>query len=215
MLHVVALSGKMGCGKSTLAHILCRHFLNKRMMALVYSFGSAVKKESSEAFGFPLIDATSQEGKLKKIDYNPHWEDVLSCPPEWRDRGYALVRELLQAYGYHMRQVSPGHWVDKLADELAEDRFLSERMNLPIYRIIDDMRHFDELEMVKEYDAFCVRIEPYPTWKPGPHADHYSEIALDDVPSDRWDHIVRVDYGCLQDAADAILKHMREKRNDR
>ena len=212
MLHVIALSGKMGCGKSTLAHVLCRHFLDQKAMALVYSFGSAVKKETAEAFGFPLVDATSQEGKLKKRSYNPTWEGILPCPSVWKDRGWTTVREILQTYGYYMRQVSPGYWVSKVAEDLDEDKFLSDRMGIPIYRIIDDMRHPDEMEMLKKYGAFCIRIEPYPAWKPGSYAKHYSEIALDDVPADEWDHIVRVDYGCLQDAADDIIKHMKGKQ---
>ncbi len=174
---IVGISAKIGCGKSTLAQLLCEKYPQYKIMSL----GDMVKKETAEWFGFPVGLCYSQEGKTKKI-YLP-----------WEDKHYT-VRELLQWYGtdFVRENVSDTYWVDRLVGQLNGKHV-----------IVDDVRFVNEADRIKDLGGVLIRLAPYDGWEPGPSAGHRSETDLDSYP--HFDLTTFPKYGDLSQVAESIF----------
>ena len=175
---IIGISGKIGTGKTTLSNLLLERLPGYERVA----FGDCLKEETAETFGFPLEWAYSERGKAQTVEFERE-----RIPYEM------TVRELLQWYGTDVcRAADPDYWIKAMADRIGD------KTNV----IIDDVRFPDEAEFVEARGGFLVRLGEYPGWKPGPHANHASETALD---SYRFPLMIRPDYGKLeQQAADVI-----------
>jgi hypothetical protein len=163
---LIGLSGKIGCGKSTLAKHLARRFPG----AVILSFGNPIKEETAAFFEFDSALCYSEAGK----------DAVVTLPPDkaalfGADR--ATVRELVQWYGTDYRRVqNPHYWLWAMDHAL-----VAALADGAPAAIIDDVRFPDEVNLVLGWTHGQVyRLDPYPGWKPGSHADHESETALDD-----------------------------------
>lgn len=190
-LTVVGLSAKMGCGKTTLFHALA-NMAQGFDVVVRRAFGDLLKQECASYFGFPLDLCYSQEGKDAKI-YTMYNGRVIMGK---------TVRELLQWYGTEYRRgQDPDYWTKAMRKELT---LMRETRILPTLVVIDDVRFPDEAQVCLE-QGYCFRIEPYPTWQPGPHAEHSSETALDNFEG--FTDVFRPDLGLeeLRFVAEKIL----------
>lgn len=175
---LIGLSGKIGCGKSYLADIL-----SKRIGLYKLSFGYELKKETSEAFNFPLDWCNTVEGK-NTIVFVPQFNCVKT------------VRELLQYWGTDVRRKeNPNYWIEKVKNHI-------KIMSMSQF-IIDDVRFPNEADFIKEQNGILIRLNPYPNYIPDPNSDHKSENALDDY--ENFDLKYTPEYGSLQLVANDIV----------
>jgi hypothetical protein len=70
------------------------------------------------------------------------------------------------------RDADPDYWVKAMRLDLCS---LVGRDTI----IIDDVRYPNEAALIHERGGLTVRLNPYPSWQPGPDAGHASETALD------------------------------------
>lgn len=193
MLKVVGLSGKIGCGKSTLANMLVEMF--PAGMAVKTAYGDLLKHEASKALGFPVDWCYDQRLKAEMHVACAHFPGT--------PRKVMSVREILQWYGTdYRRNQDPEYWITAMR------KYLRKLEKVAFIVIIDDVRFPNEAELVHEFGGLLYRIEPHPEWQPGPYADHASETALDDYPG--WTETFRPQFGELDalsyDVFDKILE---------
>lgn len=174
---VIGLSAKMGCGKTTLSEMI-------RDMAPVevaerLAFGDVLKEECSKYLGFPTAWCYSQEGKERRFSVALAACIVHNLPETM------TVREALQWYGTDFRRAQdPAYWVKAMRKKLMLLKEQHARQSLLV--VVDDVRFPDEAQVCLD-NGYCFRVEPFPGWKPGPHAGHASETALDG-----WDKFTEV-----------------------
>lgn len=157
---VIGLSAKLGCGKTTLADNILARLDTMGKQAVRMAFGDPLKRECSSYFGFPLEWCYSQEGKMRLV------------AREALDN--FTVREALQWYGTDFRRAQdPLYWIKAMRKELV----LLAEAGVQVV-VVDDVRFPDEAQVCLD-NGYCFRVEPFEGWKPGPHAEHASETALD------------------------------------
>jgi hypothetical protein len=160
MKGLLGISGKIGCGKSTLAAMLA-----ERLGWRVLSFGGLIKDETSRVFHFPRSWCDSQEGKRR----------IVPLKPSVGLGATATVRQLLQYWGTDVcRAKDPLHWLKAMESIVAENDGGT---------IIDDVRFPNEARMILARGGQLVRLDPYKGWVPGPEAGHVTETALDTWPT--------------------------------
>lgn len=180
MSALIGISGKIGCGKSTLSNLLAN-----RLGWRVLSFGGLLKDEASAVFGFPRVWCDTPEGKRRTVKVGP--SVGLGAT--------ATVRQLLQYWGTDVcRKKDPDCWARAMARAVD-----SSARSV----IIDDVRFANEARMILGRGGILVRLDPYPGWKPGTHAEHESETALDAWPE--WTLRVAPLMGELEAVAETIL----------
>lgn len=193
MSTLIGISGKIGCGKSTLGNMLA-----ERLKFPVMSFGGLLKDEVSRVFGFPREWCDSPEGKRRKVHVSE--EAVKAGAPL-----VATVRQLLQYWGTDVcRAKDQDYWVKGMAKRLTLSQALREKAEHPTGTIIDDVRFPNEARMVLRGGGILVRLDPYPGWAAGEHAAHASETALDDW--DEWTMRVAPLIGELETVADCLVE---------
>jgi len=154
---IIGLSGKIGCGKSTVAHQLAQ-FLS----IPVQSFGYAVKEETSDYFGFQIAHTFTQTGKLKLID-TPRVMEHFGRPMQ--------VRELLQWYGTDFRRAeNPNYWTDKLLDcgncIIDDVRFPNEAHFVLEHGYLFRIEHFEECSC--DHESECA-LDNWKAWSSKPY----------------------------------------------
>jgi hypothetical protein len=186
---IIGISGKIGTGKTELTKLLMER-LGKGCARL--AFGDALKRECAERYNFDLALCYSQEGKLKHLLH-----------PDLPG-GCMQVREILQWHGQKRRREHPGYWVGRWA------ALLQELPDDTTCLFVDDVRYPDEKNAVEHRHGFCVRLNPWPGWVPGPYAGHESETALDAYAWHEWaEHPTRTQDDLLL-LADRVEKTARE-----
>jgi hypothetical protein len=174
---LIGISGKMSTGKTTLADRLEDIWPAMRIHRT--AFAGPLKEEAASAYNFPLEYCYSQRGK-----------DQIIFHPDLPSQSMT-VRQILQWHGQKRREQDPHYWVKAVYLDLCT---LTDRDMI----IIDDVRYPNEAKMIRELGGLTVRLNPYPSWAPGPYADHISEIALD---SHRFDLEYTPDFGDLERVA--------------
>lgn len=187
---IIALSGKMGTGKTAVAEWLAAALPAARRL----SFGDLVKWEVSQMFCFPL-----------------HWcyrakEALIQPTPETRSKGLTetmTVREIMQWYGTEVvRAVDPNYWIDGM-------RHTTNCLRAN-YIIIDDVRFPNEAEFVHDQGGLLVRLYPYTGYRePADGTLHESETALDEFT--QWDIVYRPAFGEAEAVAASILAYIRKR----
>lgn len=183
-MKLVGISGKIGTGKTYIADLLVKAFHPRGMRM---SFADPVKREVAEAYNIPLEDCYSAEGKAKIVN------------------GYGkTVREILQWWGTDYRRAAdPDYWTKAMG-------LMLDRITAADVVVIDDVRFPDEARFVLDRGGFMARLDPYPGWKPGPHADHVSELALDDF--EYFSSVYAPDFGGLPLVALHIQESIRSEQ---
>lgn len=156
---IIGISGKAGCGKSTLAALLISA-LGQDWVRM--SLGSGVKKEASEVFNFPLWLAHYPEGKKCVVDVSGL--GFGAC--------HLTIREILQYWGTDVRRKEdPDYWIKKFLENIPADKHV----------IVDDIRFISEVNFIRNNGGKVFRIHPYDGYeKPSAGGDHLSETELDD-----------------------------------
>jgi hypothetical protein len=187
MIHVIGIAGKAGCGKTTLAGELCACLPEGWTR---FGFADALKTEVAREFGFPLRYCYTLAGKATEVD-TPY--------------GRMTVRQLLQHHGTDVvRKTDPDHWVHEMERTFALDLDIWEHGDPRGGLIVDDVRFPNEADWILDQGGHLVYLMPYPGWKPGPHADHESETALDGYH--RFSECLMPGFGKIGEAADMIAK---------
>ena len=169
MTALIGISGKIGCGKSTLSSMLA-----ERLGWRVMSFGGLLKDEVASVFQFPREWCDTPEGKRRKVQVPPDLHRT-GAP------GSATVRQLLQYWGTDVcRAKDPDYWTRLLAERLELGSALCAKVGHPSGSIVDDVRFPNEARMILGRGGILIRLDPYPGWEAGPGAEHASETALDE-----------------------------------
>ena len=149
-------------------------------------------------FKFPLSLCYSQESKEKWVEIPPG----LSLPGIEVLGSTAQVRTLLQRYGTdYIRKHKPDHWVECMQKYISN---LKEGAAIFSGLIIDDVRFVNEADICD----ITIRVQPYPGYVLGPHADHESETALDEYAA--WDVVAYPKYGSLEECAEKIIAELND-----
>jgi hypothetical protein len=180
---IIALSGRMGSGKSTIARRLadCYGF---RIVSLAQPLYDALERLN------PYIDY----GGLRYRDAVEKWgEDLKTKRPE--------VRRLLQVLGFEvLRELFDP---DILLRPVLAELEAHEGEDI----VIPDVRFLNEVEALKARDAILVRVvrEGLHTWP------HVSEMELSDE-SPQWDFTIfnRSTLGCLDEHVDTFMRRLTE-----
>lgn len=184
-MQVVGLSGKIGTGKTQVANLLVSSF--PVGYALRVAFGDLLKQEVAEVFGFDKRLCYDQRAKNEFIVPTLGFP---ACPAT-----SMVLRELLQWYGTeYRRKQDPRYWVKAMDTRIAEIRVLGVAV-----LVVDDVRFPDEAELILKQPGAVYRLQPYLGWKPGSHANHSSETALDNFT--RFTAWLHPEYGQLDSVA--------------
>lgn len=179
---IIALSGKTGTGKTTLANHLAA-----MLPATVLSFATPLKDEVAELFGLPRSWLDTQEGKNRLVNGRS-------------------VRSILQLHGQQRRDEQPGYWVNALRRVIQQT---PGNIVVDDVRYADELRmllHADWMGYHQIRLAF--RLEPYPGWEPGPHSQHSSETALDGFRG--WNRNLNPAHGELESCAMYIAELLED-----
>jgi hypothetical protein len=149
MKRVIGLTGRKGCGKSSVAAILARvHDFHIR------SFASPIK-EMLEAMGIPKNYIYDADDKEKPV-------------PGFGKSARYMMQALGTEFGRHL--VHPDVWIRALKNKL--DRMAGDV-------VIDDVRFENEARMIHAYGGMILRIERPHQQNEGVTDTHRSELQLD------------------------------------
>ncbi len=182
---IIALSGKMKVGKSTLAQMLGPLLPAWHQP---HNFGDEIKAECARILNVPKSLFYDQETKNMEIDVpvNVLRHFALNGTKPVR----LTLRQAMQKRSDTVRPENPGYFVYRL----------HERIHDLANVLIDDVRYPDEAEYVlAKPDHLLIRVHPHTYWQAGPYADHESETALDDWRD--WDVELWPEYGQLEPVA--------------
>ena len=125
-MKIIALSGKMRSGKTTLGALLEKHLKGCKRV----SFGDEVRREVARGMGYDSNDWKLPFTSLDK----------------------SALRPILQAWGHNMRKVrGERYWIDKLMTRILGETIYDD----DAVWVIDDVRYINELEAITdlEYDG--------------------------------------------------------------
>jgi dephospho-CoA kinase len=168
-MKIIALSGKMRSGKTTLGALFEKHLRGCNRV----SFGDEVRREVARGMGYDSNDW--------KFPFTTHDKSAL--------------RPVLQAWGHNMRNVrGENYWIDKLMTRILGETIYNDDQ----IWVIDDVRYINELEAITglEYDGighynyhiFRLECDEDTQVRRGcdpEHLTHKSEIEFDDYT---WNH---------------------------
>jgi|GEM_PF-531898 len=194
-MKIIGISGKIGCGKSTVARRVA-----ERLGWRVTSFGARLKDEVAELFRFPREWCDTIEGKDRVVDMGE--ADICSVArivvhgKDGKVPQGMTVRELLQVWGTEVRRArDPDYWVKAMEDFLGRNHG---------GWVIDDVRFPNEAKYIRDLDGLLARLDPYQGWELGPHAGHVSETALDEY--ERFDLRLAPALGDLTSAVERVVE---------
>lgn len=151
-MKIIALAGKKGVGKTTLAEILA-----KKLNGTKISIADSIKEECSLIFNIPLEYFYDQ--KLKEVYVQT-------------EIGLISPRKLLQFWGQFKRKENDYYWL----------YLLSSKLNtIPTdIIIIDDVRLRTEAEFLLIYfkNSTLIRINPFEGWETD-NDSHVTENEMD------------------------------------
>lgn len=178
-MNVLAISGKAGVGKTTLANIIAAAIPGTVRVA----FADPLKQEVADLLG-----------ETGEYIHSP----AFKTDSHLVGRRTMSGRRVLTWWGTEIRRAAdPFYWDTRMADYLD----VIETTKPPLV-ICDDLRFPTEIGVLGGYNTVTVRLEPYAGWEPGPCADHLSETALDDHA---FDHTLGSKFGMMHVVVDEIL----------
>ena len=177
---IVALHGKMGSGKSTIANELVSVLQDQ------YSIKSTIK-----SFAQPIYQLTSSLFK-ESINNIKKTKETIIRPRNFE--GVRTYRELLQSIGMELRDyVYEDIWIDALFGR-DNEKILFDWACSYKWWIIDDLRFLNELKRIKQNGGKIIKIFRD---TPDLHQDFWknvqnneSEIQLDTLDNSKWDLII-------------------------
>lgn len=146
---VIGLTGEMRAGKSTTALLFKEQCRLKGINVSIMSFGTAIKREVSAKYDFPIEYCYDDQKSIREITFYMSEDD--ECFPPHAEKielnTYKIsLRKLLQWYGTEYRRAQdPLYWVRKTLDTV---KF--EFMGTDII-IFDDVRDETEVEFIRTF----------------------------------------------------------------
>jgi hypothetical protein len=209
-MQIIAISGKLGVGKSTVAEMLRVELEGKGHTCTRVSFGDPIKKITSKLYNFPIDWCYVDK---EQVIFVPNHIPLMP-PIELKTNGGYTVRVLMQGVGEFMRKIDPSYWNNKMKETLCN---IAMRRDTD-FIIIDDVRFPTEILLLGDITEVSVgpvtivRIMPYPEYNPLYHiAKNSSETALDSSGyNSLYDKIYTPQYGELQEVAMDICKRYVE-----
>jgi len=222
--NLIGISGKIGSGKDTVAHIIQYLTLDPEVFSMkdediladleyksyvasksryqIKKFAGKLKTMASLLTGIPVEKFEDQE--FKKEELGIEWS--YPYPDEYYDNGQPVmvrmsVRDLLQKLGTEaMREgLHTNVWVNAL---MADYHPIKLSQDNPSYWLVTDTRFPNEAEAIKERGGLLLRIE-----RPGTSTgSHASETALDDYP---FEYVI-VNDGDLNDLINKVRELLKE-----
>lgn len=215
--NLIAISGKLGSGKDTVATIIQYLTLDPEVFSMtnadiladlehkgyvasksryqIKKFAGKLKTMASLLTGYPVEKFEDQE--FKKEYLGEEWNYAVPYPSP--SRGFSIqqmtVRELLQKLGTEaMRNgLHTNVWVNAL---MADYKPIKLSQDNPSYWLVTDTRFPNEAQAITERGGILLRVE-----RPGTSTgDHPSETALDDYP---FEHVIMND-GDLNDLINKV-----------
>lgn len=133
LLLRLAISGKMGSGKTTLAKMMVEKFHVSESSGKAYSFASKIKEVAKDVYGMGGKDRIL----LQTLGDN--------------------MRQVVGSDGVKRENV----WIDYLVKQMNQDMAVVKSLNqqpINILQVIDDLRYKNEYDMLKENGFMTVRI---------------------------------------------------------
>jgi len=164
---LIAISGKMGSGKDTLAQIILNYFQKKGVKCKYLKFADTVKKSSA------LITQTTVEDNYNNKDKIIPNLDM-------------SIGRFQQLFGTAMRHIHTDIWVYPVIQE-----YLADVTNVCV---ISDCRFKNEAKIIKEHGGLIFRINRSDENEMNKtrDANHISEIDMDDYCD--YDLVIQNDY---------------------
>ena len=188
---IIGISGKRKRGKDKVASLI-KSFLN--------SYYGNIPSTEIDHFAFPIKESC-------RIIFGFVFDQINGDSKEKIDEYWNITpRKIFQDYGMLMREkLGKDIWVKSLGK-----RIKKSKKNI----VISDLRFKNELEMLRECNAYLIRINrnvPYDS----KIDDHQSEIDLDDYNG--WDYTIENDGGIreLKFKVNSILVDILEKKNNK
>jgi hypothetical protein len=194
-MKLLAIAGKLGSGKSTVARHLARYGAGR------YPLAEGLRDFLVEYLGFSrafVYEADKDSKTHLRWRDMPHWAGIelenirrtwgvntspLPPLPGPNPDDFMTLREVLEEVGTGMmRRANPNVWVDRLLEWLDGDE--------PEFAVVDDMRFPNELKAVQNWGGKIIRLTRV-TEKAAANR-HWSNEALDppSFPSTSFDSIV-------------------------
>lgn len=207
---LVAFSGKMGCGKTTLSEYLKKWMEENKFspQILLKPFGDAIKSEVSEYFGFDKGLCYTQEGKRTEIELRKF---LMWYPEGYKAGDLVTVRKLMQLYAGFRRAQDPDYWLYAWRKQIELFPSPSEERIRVI--IVDDVRMPNEVTLVRSYPHnILIRLRPYPGYEKNyPEEDNDStETSLNDMRPEDFDLDVYPAYGELLNVLGELTEKVME-----
>lgn len=205
MTRFVVIAGKKQSGKSTLATMIRYGLVNNDITAKIVNFADPLKKMCNEIFGisFELLYGTdSDKETLTDVQWDGLPFEVREKYSKWESvprSGPMTVREVLQVIG-----------TDIFRERIYKDVWAAapfKAQHRADIVIIPDCRFPNEMEYASGRSTL-VRIKR----NTGLIDKHPSEIALDDVPDQRFDMVYQ-NAGSLDDLLSFAINIITEVKN--
>lgn len=185
---LIGISGKMHSGKDTLAKILQKLLLPEEYETKYFAY--KLKQITSILTNTSIEDNLSVEGKNKIL-------------PEW---------------GMSLGAIQQKIGTDAIRDKVHRDAWVLALFNEYTVNsnwIITDVRFPNEVERIKSFDGYLIRINGDPLGlriKSNRKINHSSEISLDDYA--KWDFVLDNNFGIsnLEEKAAKILKFIESEK---
>ena len=177
---IVALHGKMGSGKSTIANELVSGLRDQYgIKSVIKSFAQPIYKLTSTLFNQPIDEIK----KTKEAIFRPR-----------SFKGLRTYRELLQSIGMELRDyVHEDIWIDALFGR-GNEKILFDWACEYKWWIIDDLRFLNEYNRIIQIGGKIIKVNRD---IPDMHQEilksvrnNPSELDLDHVPDESWDLII-------------------------
>lgn len=217
---LIALSGKMGVGKTTITNSLINLSNNYGYPTCRFAFGDSIKEETSNLYGYYLPDGYDPEKKKETITLpnltEGGYELFHSCVDEYKSLSFeeakkrkTSIRELLQFHGTEVRR---RHFGDDYWEERVKSKILKTLNRCRGEKIIfiDDVRFPTEIRLFRDLarmgltDTKIIKVFPYEGWNF--ESSHSSEHCLDDFPDTGYDDLIFPVYGRLHMTAVELFK---------
>ncbi len=177
----VAISGKMGSGKTTFTNLLQQHHENHIPESNLSRYEDI----------FIASERLSLAAPVKKVAH-----DYFLMPLDYKDRS------LLQQIGQKFRDIRPSIWIDLLIDNAHKLSQTYEKRQMEGCLVCDDVRFPNEVTRLREDGWFLIQLQvddairqerikrTYPDWETHWENRHeISETALDNHTED-WDLVL-------------------------
>ena len=177
----VAISGKMGSGKTTCTNLLQQHHENHIPESNLSRYEDI----------FTASERLSLAAPVKRVA-----RDYFLMPLDYKDR------PLLQQIGQKFREIRPSVWIDLLIDNARKLSRSYQKREIRGCLVCDDVRFPNEAKRLREDGWFLIRLEvdkairqerierTYPDWRTHWENRHeISETALDNYAED-WDLVL-------------------------